>query len=132
MKEGEIEHAGRLPELRKPLSLGQVVAAPIPRRAARSSTTPEKVAFVHSLFTFIGDTDISGRPLVGNRVGCSPLDKVQTYGTGFAVAMALNRSFRLQRLSFCLGLLWFPGTGAQHNTRTRRKPPPRYPVPLPH
>src|SRR6516162_2495939 len=102
---------------------------PIPPRAARRSTTSGKMAFIHSLFTFIGDTDVSGRPLAGNRVGCSPLllEKVQTTGTEFAVAMALNRSFRLQRLLFCLALLWFPGTGAQHNTRTRRRPPPRYP-----
>ena len=55
---------------------------PIPRRAARSGTTLEKVAFVHSLFTFIGDTDVTGRGPAVNRVGRSPLllDKVKHLG----------------------------------------------------
>jgi hypothetical protein len=45
------------------------------------------------ILTFPGD------PLLGTALVCSPLllEKVQTTGTEFAVAMALNRSLRLQR-----------------------------------
>jgi polysaccharide export outer membrane protein len=90
------------------------------------------MAFIHSLFTFIGDTNLSGQGPAGNRVGCSllQLDKGQTSWTEFAVAMTLNRLFRLQTFLFCLGLLCLPGTGAAQHKDTP-KASPKYPAPPP-
>jgi hypothetical protein len=90
----------------------------------RFFTTLEKMAFIHSLFTFIGDTTFPGKGLRGTAlVAARFVRQGQTFGTEFAVAMALNLN---SDIFVCLGLLGLPGR-AQHNTRTRRKPHPDIP-----